>query len=254
MSFRAFLTGILETIFVVHTPRAAVIKLTLLLLLSNGLFFYVEQLFLGFDYTTFWTRFGIRTLVATPVIAAVCAIMTYLFYVQQQLSDLAMTDPLTKLPNRRAFIERTKAAFVQGGASYLLLIDADHFKRINDTFGHPAGDACLIAIADHLNAAIGPKDLIGRIGGEEFAILLADSDKTELIQIGKHLTRAITVQTKDMPGPVRLTLSIGATNATFIEPVETTLQRADVALYQAKKSGRARMVVGPRAKAEDSAA
>lgn len=249
MSLRAVLIRLLELVFVVETPRDVLVKCSLLMLAMTAVSVYVDTLFLGYDSATYWPRLGLRTLVSIPIIALICAIVTYLFRVQSQMTHLAMTDMLTSLPNRRSFIERTKALMVRGSRGYLLLIDADYFKQVNDTYGHAAGDDCLKALAVRLREVLDDRDVLGRVGGEEFAAYLPDGDRTRVLRVGKELTRAILVDSAETDEPIRMTLSIGATLVSPFEPVESAMQRADMALYQAKKTGRARLVVGPRMQA-----
>lgn len=161
----------------------------------------------------------------------------------------ALVDALTGIANRRAFLqEGTALAERQGGehsSTAVLLIDLDHFKSVNDRFGHAIGDRVLQIFAENARASIGPTDLAARLGGEEFAILLRDADKARAVAIAETIRTAFAAATQDIEGrSVEATVSIGVVveqNA----PVELAalLAQADQALYCAKKHGRNRVEV-----------
>nr|WP_175582197.1 diguanylate cyclase [Phaeobacter sp. HF9A] len=165
----------------------------------------------------------------------------------------AMHDPMTGLYNRRyadPFLERMACAAAETGKSFtVMMADLDHFKRINDQFGHPAGDAVLKEAARRLQAELGGKDLLARIGGEEFMAALPDCPAHEADQMATRLCQAINAAPFELPGQagsIRVTISIGAITA---EPHGTPLHRADLvaaadqALYDAKHAGRNRAVL-----------
>jgi len=166
------------------------------------------------------------------------------------LKALAATDPLTGLPNRRLFDERMDVEFDHalrhGQMLGLLVIDVDHFKQFNDSFGHPAGDECLRQIAAAIEATRRSIDVAARIGGEEFAILLPAVDTATAATVAERVRLAIEQLAIDHPlgGGAVMTVSIGtavATPAATIEPSEL-MSRADRALYVAKSNGRNRVV------------
>ncbi len=163
---------------------------------------------------------------------------------QKALTELALTDALTGLNNRRAFLEQAAALQQSDEPGYLLLIDADHFKRINDTYGHNVGDECLRAIAKHLRQVLGPDAPLGRLGGEEFGAILTPAAMAQLDSITAQLTQKIMAKVPSPPPPaeVSVTLSIGMTRLVRRQPLEHQLHQADVALYAAKRQGRARLV------------
>jgi len=183
------------------------------------------------------------SLTMIPFMAASFILVIYLDRMQSGLVGLAMTDSLTGLPNRRAFIDQVTAYQRHKEPGYLLIIDADHFKRINDTFGHAIGDECLKAIGVRLQSLIANGDAIGRIGGEEFGVYLPYSTQENLMKIGTKLCREILVRHPAQEDLLRFTLSVGATETRPKETVETALARADEALYAAKEAGRARLVL-----------
>ncbi len=153
------------------------------------------------------------------------------------MTEDAMTDALTGLMNRRGFRKALDGA--EQGA--ILVIDIDHFKQVNDRYGHAAGDEVLKAMSGHLRRNIRETDLLARLGGEEFALYLFDCDSFEVDQIGERLCRGFVTFNKRMKVPIKVTMSIGAAYSTMAEDVDRLIQNADEALYQAKRSGRARL-------------
>ena len=156
----------------------------------------------------------------------------------------AQTDPLTGVLNRRSLIERLDAACLRARARglpiALLFIDLDHFKEINDSFGHQAGDACLRAIIDPIHAELRQSDVIGRYGGEEFVVILSSADAAAATPIAHRiLERVAGVSVEGFGMPIRLTCSIGiAASDTLGVWGEQLIARADAALYSAKRMGR----------------
>jgi diguanylate cyclase (GGDEF)-like protein len=159
----------------------------------------------------------------------------------------ARTDPLTGVLNRRSLIERLDAGCLRARARglpiSLLFIDLDHFKLINDSFGHQAGDACLRAIIDPIHAELRQSDVIGRYGGEEFVVILSSADATAAHPIAQRiLERVAKVRVEGFGKPIELTCSIGvAASDTLGVWGEQLLSRADAAVYAAKRSGRNRV-------------
>ena len=161
----------------------------------------------------------------------------------------AVQDPMTGLYNRRyarPFLDRTaKRAVDSGGKFALMLADLDHFKRINDSYGHPAGDAVLIEAAKRLQAELRPVDLLARVGGEEFMIVLPGADEIEAGVAAVNLCNAINSKPFHVEGirePIQVTISIGAViGRGTCEPgpnVTELVSAADRALYDAKDAGR----------------
>lgn len=155
----------------------------------------------------------------------------------------AMYDGLTGLFNRRAFddlLRRELASVERYGRSLsLVMIDLDHFKAVNDTHGHDAGDAALKDFAELMRAACRPSDLPCRVGGEEFAWLLLETDLDGGAMAAERLRNAIESHT--FPGVGSLTASLGVTVTQGAENAETFCKRADAALYRAKEAGRNRI-------------
>lgn len=155
----------------------------------------------------------------------------------QNMTRIAKTDKLTGLMNRRAFFEVVDAS----GDGALLVLDIDHFKQVNDRYGHVAGDAVLVAMADHLRRNIRSGDLLGRIGGEEFGLFLFGADSLEVDSIGKRLCEGFVLYNDKVPAPIKVTMSIGAAYSAMSDDTEALYKNADEALYAAKRSGRARL-------------
>jgi diguanylate cyclase (GGDEF)-like protein len=170
---------------------------------------------------------------------------------EQQLRLEATTDPLTQLANRRRFLEA--AAEEQARAQRydrpmsILMFDVDFFKKINDRYGHTSGDDVLRRIAVVLTAGIRSTDLVARFGGEEFIVLLAESDVIESAVIGDRLRLAIAAElVETVAGVVSVTASVGAATAIGAGvDVKQLISRADAALYAAKRNGRNRMECAP---------
>lgn len=156
----------------------------------------------------------------------------------------AQTDPLTGVLNRRSLVERLEAACsrarTRGLPIALLFIDLDHFKKINDSYGHPAGDACLAAVIDPIQAELRQSDVIGRYGGEEFVVILSSADTAAAHLIAERiLKRVAEVRVEGFGDPIHLTCSIGvAASDTLGVWGEHLIAQADSAVYAAKRSGR----------------
>lgn len=157
----------------------------------------------------------------------------------------ATTDGLTGLKNRAAILDRLRSMLedvLRTGA--VLLLDLDHFKRINDELGHAAGDDCLRRIADIALAAVRVGDTVGRIGGEEFLIVMPGAGSDAAMMVGERLRMAIQLSGLRHADGSPVTASLGVAAAAIGDTPETLLARADAALYEAKRTGRNRIVEG----------
>lgn len=155
----------------------------------------------------------------------------------------ALLDPLTGLPNRAAWSERLEQEVnlwqQRGNHLSLAMLDLDHFKRINDSYGHLAGDKVLKIIASVLGKRLRPTDFIARFGGEEFVLLMPDSSLDQALVVGEALRAAIEACPFHFKGErVTITVSIGVAQLQAGERSDLALKRADAALYQAKAAGR----------------
>ncbi len=170
---------------------------------------------------------------------------------REKLRLQASTDPLTGAANRRAFQRSGQAEIARaqrhGHALSLLMVDIDKFKLVNDSWGHPTGDRVIQALATTIQSLCRGHDLCGRLGGEEFAILLPQSDLAGAAAMAERLrvaVRGVTDVRSDGGQEVRFTISLGA--ATLHgqdDKLDALLQRADRALYQAKETGRNRVML-----------
>jgi diguanylate cyclase (GGDEF)-like protein/PAS domain S-box-containing protein len=165
--------------------------------------------------------------------------------VLDELEHQAFTDSLTGLANRRNFMDSAEIELARarrfGNTNAVLLLDIDHFKAVNDKYGHKAGDTALEALADTLRNRLREVDIIGRIGGEEFAVLLPETDMKMASQAAERLRQAVEEREITVGNnlPLHLTVSIGiASPAKPSEKIEEILRLADSALYAAKNSGR----------------
>jgi diguanylate cyclase (GGDEF)-like protein len=164
----------------------------------------------------------------------------------ENLKEKAARDPLTQLANREEF-DRSHARFVKShlerALPYSLLItDIDRFKRINDTYGHQAGDEVIQSLARLLKSASGPGDLAARYGGEEFVLLCADCDNGTAVRRAEELRNAFAELSHASLGGKPVTASFGVTEIQPGDTPETMLRRADRALLMAKENGRNRVV------------
>jgi diguanylate cyclase (GGDEF)-like protein len=165
---------------------------------------------------------------------------------RDHLAHIAITDVLTDLHSRRGWFEAAASEFSRRRRYHrdvsLLVIDLDYFKRVNDTFGHDAGDRLLQTFGALLRVECRQSDLVGRIGGEEFAVLLPETAIGAARQLAERITaacRAMTVATD--AGDVRCTCSIGVSEVRADDlSIDDAMRRADVALYEAKRNGRDR--------------
>jgi diguanylate cyclase (GGDEF)-like protein len=161
----------------------------------------------------------------------------------ERLAFVARHDHMTGLLNREGFLHQLEQCRERNDSQVVLIVDADHFKRINDRYGHPKGDEALMKIARALQYAVRRKDVVGRIGGEEFAILLVSVSLEEGMQMADLIRRQVQCipwqPTPDAPG---LTVSIGgAVMNRSSARVADVLRQADRCLYEAKRLGRNRV-------------
>ncbi|MGM0593947.1 MAG: diguanylate cyclase, partial [Pseudomonadota bacterium] len=171
---------------------------------------------------------------------------------EEELRRLATTDSLTGVANRRHFISITADEVTrctrQAHPLSFLMVDVDHFKSVNDTYGHGIGDDALKRLAQTLTESMRPHDTVGRLGGEEFAIVLPEADAEEALAVAERLRQAVSEIVLDTDkGPLQFTCSIGAaTYGAQDDGIESLMNRADDALYAAKTGGRNRVVRAER--------
>jgi diguanylate cyclase (GGDEF)-like protein len=156
----------------------------------------------------------------------------------------ASLDALTRIPNRGAFDRACKEWLSGDRASFVLaLVDLDYFKVINDTHGHAIGDRALVAVAQALkNSVRSRSDLVARVGGDEFALLVADLNLRQTETRLRMLNTSLATVSLDTTPPVKLTLSVGVAEYSAGDTAASLRERADAALYEAKRLGRNRVV------------
>ncbi|MCG8617959.1 MAG: diguanylate cyclase [Desulfobacterales bacterium] len=167
---------------------------------------------------------------------------------EDELKRLASKDPLTGANNRRVFLEKGAYELSRSQryhhAFAVLMIDVDRFKSINDTYGHQAGDEVLKALVYQSRQIIRETDIFGRLGGEEFAVILPETDADTAAEVGERLRSALAdIRVGSEKGGIRFTVSLGLGEMTsYTDSLQTIIGRADAALYKAKEEGRNRLV------------
>jgi diguanylate cyclase (GGDEF)-like protein len=168
---------------------------------------------------------------------------------EEQLQELAITDSLTRVWNRRHFMHLVERELDRakryGGPLAILLIDLDHFKKINDTYGHDVGDEALKRVAEVSMTTLRRVDIFARYGGEEFAVAMPQTNLEHAVRAAERLRQSVAETPMVAHGsPLFITVSIGVTVAGSLSAdLSTVLKRADIALYQAKSNGRNRVEV-----------
>jgi diguanylate cyclase len=164
-----------------------------------------------------------------------------------RLAELAARDGLTGCLNRTSFaglVDRRTASAAEGAGGALLVIDADHFKSINDRFGHDQGDDALRLIADAIRDAVRAGDLVGRLGGEEFAVFLPGAGHREAREVAERIRGGIAASQFNPPGGAHsLSASLGGAVFRGAADFQTLFRIADQRLYEAKTSGRNRVEI-----------
>ena len=172
---------------------------------------------------------------------------------REHVYTLATRDALTSAYNRRYFHERLSSEWAwavrHSNTCALLMIDVDHFKDVNDTYGHPAGDAVLRGVAEVFVQALRKEDLIARVGGEEFAVLCRATDLAAAAGLAERLRQRVERSTfahKDLSITVTISVGVGASTEPGVGTPSTLIEHADENLYRAKQAGRNRVEPTPR--------
>jgi len=152
--------------------------------------------------------------------------------------ERSIRDELTGLYNRRYINERISQSLSNSGSrGVIAVVDIDHFKKVNDSFGHDVGDNTLIAVSNILKSFMGQQDLIGRYGGEEFVLFLSQSDSESVKTLLEEMSKAVETKASVMlPNPV--TISVGYSEVSKEDTLHSLFSKADSALYMAKRNGR----------------
>lgn len=228
-------------IFFLVAPIKALLLLLLMVCAIVSLHFAEQS-------TIFNNGFQLLAFITTTLITSIFAyIFAYRTHLQrQELRRLATTDPLTGAATRHSLTDELTYAIQQyqqkGVMSGLMLLDLDHFKRINDNFGHHAGDQILSQLVPLLKQMIRQQDSVFRYGGEEFVLLIKEIQLADLHRLAEKIRHAVWHQLT-LPDGSALTTSIGIATVQQASAWESWLQNADVALYQAKHNGRNQVVI-----------
>lgn len=214
----------------------------------------VVQLFAGLPLPA-WLEYGFPGSMAYAAVIITVGLADRTLQVRHerdQATRMAQFDPLTGVFNRRAIVERLRGAWqattLQPEQLAVLFLDIDHFKQINDSRGHSAGDACLAAVVEAVRAELGGADRLGRYGGEEFLIMLRGDSARMAVRVAERIvTRASALRVPIGEHLIALTVSIGvALRDATIDSAEVLVECADAAQYRAKAEGRNRVVVWRR--------
>ena len=235
-----------------HDPRLIIGASTLVTLLYPALWVLAPHNPLGIDDSVL--RWLIPMNIVIPV-ASIGVISTYFriasMEAERRMQELAMTDPLTRLPNRRrmwTLLREQSTQFETYGRPFtLILADIDRFKMINDTLGHDGGDLVLRQTAERLSAAMRPRDVVARWGGEEFLVLLPDTDLAAAAEVAERFRQAVASAPVEWNGrSMDVTLTLGVASSESWPNVDDCIREADSALYQGKADGRNRVVARQR--------
>jgi diguanylate cyclase (GGDEF)-like protein len=179
-------------------------------------------------------------IILTVILAAMLATLAiHQWRTTRRMRRLAMTDELTGVPNRRSVLKRLEPLLRSDAACAMLIIDIDHFKSINDQFGHPEGDEALKLVAACLREQVIEPAFIGRLGGEEFVVVVPGADLLAAKDLAERFRiQVMTIDTRRWLADRKITVSTGVTVSSARDTASAMLKRADAALYEAKRAGR----------------
>lgn len=192
---------------------------------------------------------GHQSMLIVGALFVVCSTMSFYAVVhdeqKNEIAERGRRDPLTGLFNRRAFFEQADSLDARGADFAILMIDIDHFKSINDNFGHLGGDRVLVHVARLIQNSFRTEDIACRYGGEEFCVLLQNCNNVKALQLANNLVTSLSVEALDILDGKRVsvTTSVGVCVRLTGESLLSTLQHADDALYTAKNQGRNRAIL-----------
>lgn len=249
------MTAFLIFSFDIEKERISAIFLSLL----SAILYFISEIFsLSFAMypttTETDTIFNTLTIITTLVpLTFIFTMFSYdIFSLQQKLTHLAHIDPLTNILNRRALFEEGKQAFsiaknsssTRQNIFSLLIFDIDHFKTVNDTYGHPVGDQLLRQLSSHISSLLPQNTLFARYGGEEFAILIKDTDEEKSLALATTLLKTIeNIDFLIASYDISITVSIGITSyKPSFNSYNDMLRVADQSLYKAKENGRNQII------------
>jgi len=224
----------------------------------HGVFLLIRPALFGLEPTGVFdaglrlaiSQFVVLEAIMAMVMSAFGVLMLINEHIIIALKRLAERDPLTNVFNRRSFLVLLDKAVSQCQRNHaslpVLVIDLDHFKKINDTWGHRSGDSALSHFVELAAGCLRNSDVIGRLGGEEFAIFLPGTALNDALNVAERLRGLVESRTVSSgSGEIPLTISVGIAMHLRGEAPELTLHRADEAMYQAKRNGRNRVEIAP---------
>ncbi len=187
--------------------------------------------------------------IATPITYFMAQQLRKIAALSDELQRLVNRDRLTDVATRNYFFARMEQA--PGAYGISLMIDIDHFKRVNDTHGHFAGDQVIKDVASILGRTVRSDDIVARFGGEEFVVFLYDQDTEAGFRVAERMRAAIASETISFEGiRLNVTVSIGGSLKQACDGIEQAIQEADEALYRAKREGRNRTIFSGRKHAD----
>jgi diguanylate cyclase (GGDEF)-like protein len=198
----------------------------------------------------FWDGLSNRTF-SVVMVVLIAITLGRLASAERKLMLRALTDPLTGVFNRRTFVEMSskeeERARRTGSLTSVLMMDIDHFKRVNDTHGHGVGDLVIKMLAEQATKSLRSIDILARYGGEEFVVTLPDTDADVASRVAERLRAALerAVVRTDAGIEVKFTISVGVATFTTGVPLQRAMEAADQALYRAKQAGRNRVEIAP---------
>jgi diguanylate cyclase (GGDEF)-like protein len=237
---------VMVLVYIVYTPRQGIaVGLAMVALtLALGLFRLGGEFSSGRSSEEFlaFVRSEVRLLAMVGLLYLLAAVKDRLTQMNRQVEEmhtLARTDPLTGLPNRLALSEYLEKESHRAHGLYVVLLDLDHFKQINDRYGHTVGDGVLKEAGRRLRSSLRKGDLLGRWGGEEFMIIMRGESQHDVLAAVERLREDIAFWPFDLVGAV--SASFGVAEGHMGDGIHHLLDRADRALYQAKHLGRNRV-------------
>lgn len=187
---------------------------------------------------------AIPLLIAPPIAFFALSVLRLLTVTIDRVDAYVRFDSLTGVLTRAYLLGQMRDHLIAAEGGAFLMVDADHFKRINDTYGHDVGDEALKRLAEVLRTTLSIDALVGRLGGEEFGIFLPGAGDTEAAAAAMSLCEAMRARGKSIAGhDIALTISVGGASHRTEQSLEATMKLADAALYHAKRSGRDRFFI-----------
>ncbi|PNK70233.1 MULTISPECIES: diguanylate cyclase [Pantoea] len=197
---------------------------------------------MSFSTRTVWLTLPLATFYLLALSVVSYNLTLSLRLKNRELERIALMDPGLKIPNRRLFERRLESEFLRTrrgeGAAWLMLIDVDHFKAVNDSFGHEAGDFLLAEISALLRDGVGIEDIPARFGGDELCVIVRDAQDAGILALAQTLKTRIAQLRLPTSPDFSCTVSIGIAPASMADSIHHWLRHADEALYQVKRDGR----------------